>query len=361
MTAAYTAEEASVQTASRPGSPVGNSSDSDADAETGPALTSSSPAGNAVPLRTSKQQRRAVNSQLRICQERLMNTEVCDNGGSHKLTKACGGLFVYLPSPGKMTAAATSKLDSPFRQRGCLSLIDKLAEEHAWSADGSQSDPSLFAIVQALLTNMLGTVSQQPDLLPMSGSPEDLMDSLKKTTLKDAVLILSCKPPVLKARGRKKAHQFKGGNPPPWWPESVPFLGYSDQTKQNLKLLLTALLSLAKEQTGLHHDLQRVLWGCRNRFAAAEFTILTQLLGEPEPAPKSKASRRAMAKPREEEPGNDIPQTSHLARHTSRRRVRFEEPPEDSADAPQQQSEDTAGPSAPALISSCWNRRGSSV
>lgn len=169
MTAAYTAEEASVQTASRPGSPVGNSSDSDADAETGPALTSSSPAGNAVPLRTSKQQRRAVNSQLRICQERLMNTEVCDNGGSHKLTKACGGLFVYLPSPGKMTAAATSKLDSPFRQRGCLSLIDKLAEEHAWSADGSQSDPSLFAIVQALLTNMLGTVSQQPDLLPMSG------------------------------------------------------------------------------------------------------------------------------------------------------------------------------------------------
>ena len=92
------------------------------------------------------------------------------------------------------------------------------------------------------------------------------MESLRKGALKDAVLILSTKPAVLKARGSKKEHQFKTGNPPPWWPESVPFLVYTDQTKGNLKLLLTALMTLAKEQPGLHHDFHRVLWDDRNRF-----------------------------------------------------------------------------------------------
>lgn len=91
------------------------------------------------------------------------------------------------------------------------------------------------------------------------------MNSLKKTTLKDAVLILSTKPAVLKGRGSKKAHQFKTGNAPPWWPENVPFIGYLDQSKDNLTLLLTALMTLAKEQKGLHHDFVRELWRCRSR------------------------------------------------------------------------------------------------
>ena len=166
MSAAYAVEKTLVRAASRSASPD-NSSVSDADTSTAPTLPSSSPGGRSV--LSSKRQKRAVNRQLKICQRRLMNVEVCDNGGRHKLTNSCGGLFIYMPTRGKMTAAATSKLDGPFRQRGCLSLIDSLAEKHGWSADGSQSDPSLFAIMQTVVTSMLGTVSQQPDLLPMSG------------------------------------------------------------------------------------------------------------------------------------------------------------------------------------------------
>ena len=87
---------------------------------------------------------------------------------------------------------------------------------------------------------MLGSVSQQSDVLPMSGknrrlffscaivccsfcicvqhthqdtlrcnsagSPEDLMDSLKKETLKNAVMFLATKPAVLTGKSSKKAH-----------------------------------------------------------------------------------------------------------------------------------------------------------
>ena len=85
-------------------------------------------------------------------------------------------------------------------------------------------------------------------------------------------------------------------------------------------------------------------WACC-RFSAADFIILTQLLGKPKAAAKSKAPLRVLAKPRAEGPG--VPESSHIARRSSRRQVRFEEPPEGSADAAQLQQEDTAGPSSP--------------
>ena len=82
---------------------------------------------------------------------------------------------------------------------------------------------------------------------------------------------------------------------------------------------------------------------------SAEFTTLTQLLGEPKAAPKSKAPRLAIAKPRSEKsgPGTDMPYVSHLAGRRSRRRVTFEETSQEAADVTQQQQEDTAGPSSP--------------
>ena len=68
-----------------------------------------------------------------------------------------------------------------------------------------------------------------------------------------------------------------------------------------------------------------VLTCCRFR-RSEEFTTLTQLLGEPEAAPKSKAPRPAIAKPRREESGADMPQVSYFAAcSSSRRPVRFEE------------------------------------
>lgn len=88
----------------------------------------------------SKQDKRAVNRCTKICTERLIKLDVCDDRGGQKLTESCGGLFVYMPSRGKITAA-TSKLDHPFLQRGCLSLIEQLAEQHGWSFDGSKTDP----------------------------------------------------------------------------------------------------------------------------------------------------------------------------------------------------------------------------
>ena len=301
MSVASAAEETSGRTTSRSVSPAGNSIDRDPDGPTAPAFTDSSTDAHTAPVLTNKQEKRAFRRRLIICQESLMKLEVADNGGSRKLTKPCGGLFVYTPSRGKMTAAATSKLDGPFRQKGCFTLLAELAEQNSWSADGSQNDPSLCTILQALLGNMLGAVSQQPDLLPMSGknrflffscaivccsvcicvqhthqdslrcssagSPEDPMDSLKKETLKNAVIFLATKLAILNGRGSKKAHQFKSGNPPSWWPENVPFIGYSEQTKPNLQLLLTALISLAKQQPRLHHDLVRVLWSCRSRLS----------------------------------------------------------------------------------------------
>ena len=85
--------------------------------------------------------------------------------------------------------------------------------------------------------------------------------------MKNAVLFLATKPAVLTGRGSKKTHQFKSGNPPAWWPKDVPFIGYSEQTKPNLQLLLTALISLAKQQPRVHHDLVRVLWNNRSRLS----------------------------------------------------------------------------------------------
>ena len=84
---------------------------------------------------------------------------------------------------------------------------------------------------------------------------------------------------------------------------------------------------------------------CRFR-RSEEFSTLTQLLGEPEAAPKSKAPRLAIAKPRRKESGVDMPQVSHLAAG-SRRRVRFEELSQGPADVAQPQQENTAGPSSP--------------
>ena len=90
-----------------------------------------------------------------------------------------------------------------------------------------------------------------------------------------------------------------------------------------------------------------VLTCCRFR-RSEEFTTLTQLLGEPEAAPKSKAPRLAIAKPRREESGADMPQVSYLAAcSSSRRPVRFEELSQGAADVAQLQQEDTAGPSSP--------------
>ena len=155
MLVASAAEETSGQTASRSVSPAGNSTDSNPDGPTAPALTDSTDAHTA-PVLTKKQEKRASSRRLNICQETLMKLEVADNGGSHKLTKPCGGLFVYTPSRGKMTAAATSKLDSPFRQKGCLTLLYELAEQNSWSADGSQSDPSLCAILPSCSRKYVG-------------------------------------------------------------------------------------------------------------------------------------------------------------------------------------------------------------
>ena len=121
MLVASAAEETSGRTTSRSVSPAGNSTDSNPDGPTAPALTDSTPDAHTAPVLTKKQEKRASSRRLNICQESLMKLEVADNGGSHKLTKPCGGLFVYTPSRDKMTAAATSNLDSPSTE-GMLDL-----------------------------------------------------------------------------------------------------------------------------------------------------------------------------------------------------------------------------------------------
>ena len=142
MPAAYAAEEASGRTTSRSLSPADNSGDSNPDGHAARALTSSSPDGYTAPALTNKKEKRAFSRRLRICHESIMKLEVRNNGGSRKLTKPCGGFFLYMSSSGKMTATATSKLDGPFRQKGCPTLLVELAEQHSWSADDSQNNPS---------------------------------------------------------------------------------------------------------------------------------------------------------------------------------------------------------------------------
>ena len=93
-----------------------------------------------------------------------------------------------------------------------------------------------------------------------AGSPEELMDSLGKRVLKDFVMLLATKPAVLLGHAKKKEFQFNTGNCPPWWPQGVPFIGYSEQTIANLKLLAFSLLALAQKQPGLDQDFLRVLY-----------------------------------------------------------------------------------------------------
>lgn len=87
MLVASAAKETFGRTTSRSVSPAGNSVDRDADGDTAPALTDSSPDAHTAPVITNKQEKRAFSRRLIICQESLLMLEVADDGGSRNLVK----------------------------------------------------------------------------------------------------------------------------------------------------------------------------------------------------------------------------------------------------------------------------------
>ena len=95
-----------------------------------------------VTAKSAKQRNRARDRALKSSQQRLLKAERAENGGASQLTKACGGVLVYVPAQGKATAAATSKVDMPFTHKGGLKSLMQLAEEQGWASDGSRIDPS---------------------------------------------------------------------------------------------------------------------------------------------------------------------------------------------------------------------------
>ncbi len=92
-------------------------------------------------------------------------------------------------------------------------------------------------------------------------TPQELITSLRKTPLKDAVLVLA---PTCVAKQDEKFH-FNKGMPPPWWPPAVSFEVFTKKTQDELVVLLLALMDHTRVKLGLLDDFKRALRGARRK------------------------------------------------------------------------------------------------
>ena len=92
-------------------------------------------------------------------------------------------------------------------------------------------------------------------------TPQELITCLRKTPLKDAVLVLA---PTCVAKQDELFH-FNKGMPPPWWPPAVSFEVFTKKTQDELVVLLLALMDHTRVELGLLDDFKRALRGARRK------------------------------------------------------------------------------------------------
>ncbi|KAL0019634.1 hypothetical protein WJX77_006527 [Trebouxia sp. C0004] len=129
------------------------------------------------------------------------------------------------PGPPNLTSDSTAG-QSP-ENITAARLRHEATNEHGWQDDGGRNDPSMLTIVSKWMSDILGQDSQQPELAKISGTPQELMRCLKRTPLKDAVLVLA---PTCVAKQEEKYH-FNKGVPPPWWPPAASFGVFTSKTQ----------------------------------------------------------------------------------------------------------------------------------